>query len=55
MSHVQALSGGIGKLDQRVEFGLVRVVARMENACFLPFFLPFLFNWFLIVFQGGPS
>ena len=49
MADVQPLPGGIRKFYQAVEFRAVIFVLRVENACFLPPVLPFLFHLFKVV------
>ena len=44
MADVEALSGGIGELDQRVEFGLGVVDLRMEGLMVVPILLPLFFD-----------
>ncbi len=51
MADVQPLPGGVGKFDQRIVLRLVRMVGSVENARFLPFFLPAFLNRFMFVFH----
>ena len=51
MAYVEALSGGVGELNQAVELRLFTVVGGGEGLGFLPSFLPLGFDGGEIVFQ----
>ena len=55
MSNVKSLSRRIRKFYKGIEFFFIRVRIGVENTFILPYFLPFLFNCFMIVFQFNPS
>ena len=49
MAHMQAISAGVGELDQAIVFGLAAVKLGIEHAAVQPTLLPFLFNLFGVV------
>ena len=49
MAHMQAISAGVGELDQAIVFGLVAGKLGIEHAAVQPTLLPFLFNLFGVV------
>ena len=49
MAHMQAISAGVGELDQAIVFGLVAGKLGIEHAAVQPALLPFLFDLFGVV------
>ena len=52
MAHMEALPGGIGKLNKAVELRLTAVVGGCKNFALFPAFLPLRFNSRKIIFQS---
>ena len=51
VAYMQALTGRVRKLNQRIEFFFIAAVFRFEAMCLIPDVLPLFFNQFVIVLQ----